>query len=384
MEDYQKCLKEGKKILEAEAVLVTYGMKVLMKCHYCAHPNESVSRIWRVAYAKTATYEIVKLDGKRTRILSDLSLLIIKPKDTDSGMYYCNAENKLYARYNLEIVEEEPHHIIRQIKKNSFQLKNVTLPDKNLIIASKWSNWSKCDRCGKVGRRRRIGICTVRKVRVNKPTFPVNENLLSVYRNGIPCRSKLLPKAIRNLQEIKERKSEFLVGFCKKSCPTPPPIEYVTNKLGQIIAIIDRSKGEYSLRDRLPTVPPIVARETIYQSEGSYLKLECPGNTGVYLTWRNESWVLNPSYVHIKTKGRVMIDFINTLHIRQLRASDTAVYSCWEDNRLVGTVRLYVTSPIPRKEVSISALNLCLLATFLVILYVTIMVIKNRKLTAEA
>lgn len=47
---------------------------------------------------------------------------------------------------------------------------------------------------------------------------------------------------------------------------------------------------------------------------------------GKFLTWRNESYVINPSKVHILTKGRVKIDLANNLYIRKLRYSDTATY----------------------------------------------------------
>ncbi|GIY22921.1 uncharacterized protein CEXT_728132 [Caerostris extrusa] len=71
--------------------------------------------------------------------------------------------------------------------------------------------------------------------------------------------------------------------------------------------------------------------------------MTCPGDTqGKFLRWRNNSYVINPSKVHVKTKGRVKIDIGNNLHIRKLQNTDAAIYSCWDDKILVGTVRLEV------------------------------------------
>lgn len=39
--------------------------------------------------------------------------------------------------------------------------------------------------------------------------------VLPAFRNQIPCRSLNTPKSIQNIEEIKNRKTEIMVGFCK-------------------------------------------------------------------------------------------------------------------------------------------------------------------------
>lgn len=45
--------------------------------------------------------------------------------------------------------------------------------------------------------------------------MPNKLEILQIFEDGIPCRSKLLPEFIMNAWEVKSRPSEIMVGFCK-------------------------------------------------------------------------------------------------------------------------------------------------------------------------
>ncbi|GFT50363.1 uncharacterized protein NPIL_151701 [Nephila pilipes] len=212
-------------------------------------------------------------------------------------------------------------------KKKKGPSQDIILNEFNLVIGWKWSEWSECNRCQTVGRRRRVGICTLKKIDSISPTKPVDTQILREYKKGIPCRSKLLPAPLRNLSIIKNTKSEFMVGFCKIPCPSEASIVVVTDKTGAVVDTVDNSKGIFSMHQPLPNLPALAKRTTLYEELESSVILTCPGNReGKFLIWRNDSYIINPSKVHVLTKGRVKIDIGNNLLIRKLQYSDAAIY----------------------------------------------------------
>nr|XP_021002966.2 Ig-like V-type domain-containing protein FAM187A [Parasteatoda tepidariorum] len=216
------------------------------------------------------------------------------------------------------------------------------------------------------------------------PSKPVDTQILNEYKKGIPCRSHLLPEPIRNLPAVIDKKSEFVVGFCKIPCASFGGIISVTDQTGAVIDTVDNSKGVYSLHQPLPPLPALVSRRTLHEEVGKSIMMTCPGNNqGRFLIWRNDSFVINPSKVHVLTKGRVKIDFANNLHIRKLRFSDTSIYSCWNDKTLVGTIRLQVIEKTSETRFSAYVLNLGIFFTFIIISTVTFTVCRNVRLDKE-
>lgn len=43
----------------------------------------------------------------------------------------------------------------------------------------------------------------------------IHVTTFSVYPQGIPCRSQLLPLSIKNLPELQSRNNEIMIGLCK-------------------------------------------------------------------------------------------------------------------------------------------------------------------------
>lgn len=383
--DYQKCLTLKKEKKETEAVLMTEGIKVLLSCPLCLPPEESAESIWWQYPNEVATAGPVPLDGRRVRILSDLSLEMTNAWIKDSGVYICQKGENVFAKYAIDIVEAEPHrYVIMSGKKKNVPSVDYPLKDLNLIIGTTWSEWSQCNRCGSVGRRRRIGICTVRKFNPNEPSKPVDSLMLNEYKKGIPCRSKLLPQEIRDLSIIASTESEFAIGFCKIPCPPSAGIVVITDASGKVVDTVDNSQGVYSMQQPLPDLPSLAKRRTLYEAVDKSILMACPGNTeGKFLIWRNDSFIINPSKVHIITKGRVKIDLANNLLIRKLRYTDTAVYSCWDDKRLIGTVRLQVTDKSSTQSVRIYILNIGIIFTFLTIIMIAVTVCKNARLQTK-
>lgn len=123
-----------------------------------------------------------------------------------------------------------------------------TVPGHQVQVYTEWGTWSPCSKCGKVGKRVRYGICTVKllqdgfsesnKINVtdklsdktenpkttndmteimpsNQPAKQKTTKIMTLFKNGIPCRSSLLPPELQSIPEIGTRKSEIMVSFCK-------------------------------------------------------------------------------------------------------------------------------------------------------------------------
>ncbi|GBM92792.1 hypothetical protein AVEN_117489-1 [Araneus ventricosus] len=371
---------------DPEAVLLIEGNRLFLTCTICLPPSAPSRGVWKRLLPDAATFVPVQLDGRRSRLLEDLSLEVINIREKDSGIYYCFQGLTVFAKYAVDVVQEEPHNyiILSGKKKSRSPTENIPLKDNNLMVFLKWSEWSECNRCNSVGRRRRVGICMVKKIDTVSPTKPVDTQILKEYRYGIPCRSGLLPKAIRELSTIQTAKSEFMIGFCKIPCPRSASIVVITDKTGAVVDTVDNSQGFYSMHQPLPDLPALAKRTTIYEEEGSSIIMSCPGNTeGKFLTWRNDSYVINPSKVHVLTKGRVKIDIGNNLHIRKLRFSDASVYSCWDDKTLVGTTRLVVLEKSMERNYRFHVLNIGILFTFITVFMIACTICRNTKLKAN-
>lgn len=112
------------------------------------------------------------------------------------------------------------------------------IPGHDLLVFTAWATWSPCSKCGSVGMRVRPGICTVKplpdgflvsnainatsRITPSNPATKVTQTegrqtmrLLTLFQKGIPCRSALLPPALRTIPEIRQRKSEVMIAFCK-------------------------------------------------------------------------------------------------------------------------------------------------------------------------
>ena len=97
-----------------------------------------------------------------------------------------------------------------------------------------------------------------------------------LYQNGVPCRSTLLPEAVRQLIPVAQRSSETLTAYCWEACPTVPTLTHITDDYGNVVEVVKSGEGYVSLADGEPTLPPAVKRQTIYYEEGRQLKLQCP------------------------------------------------------------------------------------------------------------
>ena len=178
----------------------------------------------------------------------------------------------------------------------------------------------------------------------DKPVKPVEVPNLQHYRNGVPCRSTVLPKQIADIDEIKYRYSETQVGYCYVACPTVQPVKKIRDKLGNVVEVVNTGAGFVSMKEGKPRLPSIVKRKTIYHEAGKPLAIECPHKNAshVAIRWQNASQMLTHVAMLEKHAGRVQIDILNRLVIDRALPSDTSAYSCWLRDEHIATIKLRV------------------------------------------
>lgn len=112
-----------------------------------------------------------------------------------------------------------------------------------------------------------------------------------------------MPKVLQDIEEIKNRKSEIMVRFCKvMSCNDfffslfdvvyqffetrceclkvkckENTIFEVRDKSGNVLESANNSAGIYSMLQGLPEPPPTPTRLTIYEKHGAKTTIKCPG-----------------------------------------------------------------------------------------------------------
>jgi hypothetical protein len=66
----------------------------------------------------------------------------------------------------------------------------------------------------------------------------------------------------------------------------------------------------------------------------------CRATLDTSVSWQNDSSLLRTRDVEAKSHGRVSIDMTNALIIRNLTTYDAVIYTCWYNQREMGTFTL--------------------------------------------
>ncbi|CAH1795699.1 unnamed protein product [Owenia fusiformis] len=356
-EAYYKCLERKNAWYlnmkdKSEAKLIQEGHTLKLDCNICispAHDINSYTWEWKVKRGEDIVEKPVILKEK-TRFLTDEKTLVIKGVQIeDAGDYFCLRNNEYEAVYRLDVVLKERRVQVVESGDQGRQPKNSQrLDEHNLWLFTSWSSWTRCNHCDKLGQRRRIGICTVKKINSSLEVLPIDAPVLAEYPEGVPCRSTLIPMYLSNLPVVLARRSETMMGYCKIPCPTIPPPRNITDDTGAVIETVNEAEGFYSLRDHKdgkPTFPPLVKRQSMYLERGKRVYLECPHekSTEELVHWQNGTLTLNPRIIRKISRGRVRIDTQNRLHIRRLQPWDEKAYSCWISGKHIATIKIIVT-----------------------------------------
>ncbi|XP_059046586.1 uncharacterized protein LOC131842096 [Achroia grisella] len=205
----------------------------------------------------------------------------------DAGVYRCQAGNSIGGLVILEVVADTDRYTVVKTKKRAY---NQT---------STMNNYSK---------------------------------LFQVFPGGLPCRSKFLPRYIRNIPTVQNRKNEIMIGMCKVACSTSSTLVLTRGVSGL-------SRAWQTAGRRWPAVQRI-----IFAPVGSPLIIRCPGSAlrDMPLSWRVGTSRVCPARLRENSGGRLHLNARDHIVISTLQPTDSALYSCWENGDLAGTVKLVV------------------------------------------
>ena len=215
----------------------------------------------------------------------------------------------------------------------------------------------------------------------NRDVTPVKVPNLQHYRNGVPCRSTVLPKKIAEIDEIKYRYSETQLGYCFVACPTVQPIKKITDILGNVVEVVNTGEGFLSMTEGRPKLPKLVKRKTIYHEAGQPIVIECPYKNASHapIRWQNASQMLTHVAMLEAHAGRVQIDILNRLVIDRALLSDTSAYSCWLRNEHLATIKLRVVPSFSTEHLRSKIANVGVAFTILLLFVMSLSVFRAQR-----
>ncbi|XP_011704325.1 PREDICTED: uncharacterized protein LOC105459770 isoform X4 [Wasmannia auropunctata] len=273
----------------------------------------------------------------------------------------------------------------------SYALQAVeNVPEYKLKVYTTWTTWTPCSMCDEVGIKLRYGYCTValsemlehgsfieesainklrhakrdiRKAKRNQThegmtqmeainaTLKVQlKTALMLFKNKLPCKSRLLPEQVRLISVIKSKKTEIVRQYCKKKCRKNIIFE-VRDEKGNILESANNSAGIFSMIQGMPEPLPSIARSVVYEKHDKKIKLLCPGNLNadIPIVWRVDDKTINPSHIKFQSNGRIHINPQMQIIFESLKFDDANIYSCWQNNEIAGVIKLNVIGEIEFK-----------------------------------
>ncbi|XP_076658403.1 uncharacterized protein LOC143362275 [Halictus rubicundus] len=387
-QEYYECLKKmyneitTEKTMYPIALIALEGTTVVLKCPICISPIETYMNDNLKWYfnnnsstiLSNETDELVEESNNIFISTDDKRLIIYNIKFNQAGQYWCKLGDTLSTVYYLSIDYESQE--INQVHPETAPHKPHAVPEKilskyNLFIYTMWTTWTQCSTCDTVGRKNRYGYCSISSRENTKRqvadeqteiieqsnsqatihTDNLNEDFITkfkvtlrVFRNELPCKSEYVPKEILDIPEIKNRKTELMIKYCKVKCSKNEVFE-VRDKNGNVLESANNSAGIYSIVQGMPIPPPPVIRTVIFQKYKTKAILICPGNlnTDIPITWKINNEILHPPVIQKQSEGRIHINVQAHIIVKSLKFEDTNIYSCWQKNEIAGIIKLNVT-----------------------------------------
>lgn len=398
----EACIRE-KKSLEviykatgenpAIAISIDEGNTARLACHLCSEMDSIASKRW-FKISKNQKVSLVRLDMhddedlNRVTVSRGHALIISKLSKHDVGTYFCKDNEAKKPRwktlYHVDMVPaDRKQPVVTNSKTPKF--KEIKLKDNNIKIYSAWEEWGECNTCGEKGERRRRGRCKVTKLNAKKSKTSSKlrrlDSVLNVYLDGIPCSSTALTGFKFNNDAVVRkhlaRPDEIITKTCKEPCPVfksmkdNTPENYTSLQNNSLLTLKVSISGP---RDKEHKVVP--KQLTLKETAGNTIQVYCPGaKMDTVVNWHNGTKLLTSS----DAGGRVNIDAMNSLTIKDLEVTDSGVYTC--------TYRLAVQAVIALKVaplitvVNIRPYLLYLAASFLCngVIVLCFIIIKHRQ-----
>lgn len=163
---------------------------------------------------------------------ADKALEIYNLQPEHTGQYLCTLGFSSTAPYFVTVLSntENMAQVHSKYALNApYPKPPEVIPEYNLVLATEWGPWSGCNKCRKIGRRYKLGFCYITMEQsTNKTIIEGNSKkrsiekisdkdleLITIFQNGLPCDSHILPESVQNIPQIKNRRNEIMLGYCK-------------------------------------------------------------------------------------------------------------------------------------------------------------------------
>ncbi|CAH0695608.1 unnamed protein product [Spodoptera exigua] len=365
-QQYYECSAQQEDALPAPRLLANViimlfqGAVARLPCDLCTEPDSVDRLVWMYSrgsdeinmttsiedFSEIESYDRLSMEGKVMTIYN------VMPED--EGVYWCRDGDGQGGLVIVEVVDNESYTVVKPTTSRGPHPVAAEAYE-GVILFTQWSEWSECSVCDKVGRRHRYGICYVNldqnliadylldseKTAARIKLMELDDKLIDLFQafpGGIPCRSQYLPQTMKALDFIQERPSEIMIAMCKVPCAE-------TSSLQNLDSLFDI----YPVNYQLPKQPPPPVSKTIFANLGQRVTLRCPGTTlrDVPVQWRvggvgagvgggalvaRQAWAAGRA--HVAARGHLV------LHAALLH--DHNLYSCWQRDKVAGTVKLVV------------------------------------------
>ncbi|XP_070163432.1 Ig-like V-type domain-containing protein FAM187A [Polyergus mexicanus] len=387
---YYKCLKEmhadigHEKIIYPTALIALEGTSITLKCQICISPMDMhMVNLIKWYFNSSSTNSTVKNIIQNTNHIfnspDNQYIIMYNVKLEQAGIYWCEMGDTVGLIHYLHI-DSEAEDLYSNITSHMPQVTSVKMMDYKLKIYTTWTLWSPCSVCNAVGIKLRYGYCTISLLETSVNRYfiekteayernQMHENTIQqttktnsssevqlrtallLFKNKIPCKSSLVPKQIQLMPIIKNRSTEIMRRYCKKKCQKNMIFE-VRDERGNILESANNSAGIYSMIQGIPPQPlPSITRNVIYEKYNKKIKLICPGNLNadIPIVWNIGNKSIIPSHIKLQSNGRIHIN--SQLHIvfESLKFEDSNTYSCWQNNEIVGIIKLNVIGELEIK-----------------------------------
>ncbi|KAL1117237.1 hypothetical protein AAG570_004563 [Ranatra chinensis] len=321
------------RILSPRAYTALEGTSITLQCLLCRSPRDmTVNAMWY--YSKNMMLsDLPQIQDRENTLIDSMNqdLHIFNVGKSDAGIYQCRVGHSVTQPYFLHVFgsDEEPVRVVHghQAPKGPYAAPPIYLSD-HVLLETSWGQWTRCSKCNKVGKRYRLGSCMVRvssypdrakfhEDAKNAPVWIKEILALSLFYQGVPCRSQLVPPRIRKVEGVLTRPSEIMVSYCKVAC-SDTMFEMMDYK-GQTVHSFNNTAGEFSVLQEAPRLQKAVARQYLTVEVDDHVVFGCPGSQVVApYEWFMGRRRIVPEIVASETKGRMTIDPIGRFIIKQV------------------------------------------------------------------
>ncbi|RZC39990.1 hypothetical protein BDFB_005856 [Asbolus verrucosus] len=245
-DDYYACLATQNTSLghdfsvTPEAIQAAESSSLSLECKLCLSPQETTkldSVQWYWAGHQNTKLEPIEYGENILISPIDKALQMYNLHEKHTGQYICRMGQAEAPPYFLTVVaslDEDLNEVhSAEAPSGPYAQQPEEINGYNLIVDTEWTPWTSCSKCNQIGRRHRFGYCIVkykkkhgRHVRNNNgtseniktPTVQIPKEhyeLLQIFKFGIPCSSHILPRSLKKINEVVNRKNEIMSGYCK-------------------------------------------------------------------------------------------------------------------------------------------------------------------------